>query len=273
MVEGGGFGLLSFRGQSTLLNNVTFDGADDNQAFFSEERGRTRAGYSTAKASIQEFQVNTSNYSVEYGRSAGGVVNAVTRAEAISSTARLYFFDRDAEWGAKNPFNDASVQTGDRRSLTLRRRSSSRRIGASSTASAIGGPIIKDKVFFFFAFDRFTAELPGHQRAIYRRHIFYTLPDADAAKRDRVCELGIDGAGSGSVPAGGESLHGADLGGERRDEADLAGDEAQYAAASTLTPADRRLNSMTGTTARTGDQDIFFPKIDWQINGKNHADG
>ena len=62
--DSSGFGLLSFRGQSTLLNNVTIDGADDNQAYFSEERGRTRAGYSTAKASIQEFQVNTSNYSV-----------------------------------------------------------------------------------------------------------------------------------------------------------------------------------------------------------------
>ncbi len=55
-----GFGLLSFRGTSALLNNVTVDGADNNQAFFSEERGRTRAGYSTAKASVQEFQVNTS---------------------------------------------------------------------------------------------------------------------------------------------------------------------------------------------------------------------
>ena len=75
-----GFGLLSFRGQSTLLNNVTIDGADDNQAYFSEERGRTRAGYSTAKASVQEFQVNTSNYTAEYGRSAGGVVNSITKS-------------------------------------------------------------------------------------------------------------------------------------------------------------------------------------------------
>ena len=75
-----GYGLLSFRGQSTLLNNVTIDGTDDNQAYFSEERGRTRAGYSTIKAAVQEFQVNTSNYSVEYGRSAGGIVNSVTKS-------------------------------------------------------------------------------------------------------------------------------------------------------------------------------------------------
>ena len=58
--DASGFGLLSFRGMSTLLNNNTIDGADNNQAFFSEERGRTRIGYSSAKASVQEFQVNTS---------------------------------------------------------------------------------------------------------------------------------------------------------------------------------------------------------------------
>ncbi|HEY2169371.1 MAG TPA: carboxypeptidase-like regulatory domain-containing protein, partial [Candidatus Angelobacter sp.] len=48
--DSSGFGLLSFRGMSTLLNNNTVDGAYNNQAFFSEERGRTRVGYSTPKA-------------------------------------------------------------------------------------------------------------------------------------------------------------------------------------------------------------------------------
>ena len=50
--DSSGFGLISFRGMSTLLNNNTVDGADNNQAFFSEERGRTRVGYSTPKVAV-----------------------------------------------------------------------------------------------------------------------------------------------------------------------------------------------------------------------------
>jgi len=99
-----GFGLISFRGISTLLNNSTVDGGDNNQAFFSEERGRTRIGYTIAKAAVQEFQVNTSNYSAEYGRAAGAVINTVTKSGSNQFHGEVYFFDRDNDWGAINPF-------------------------------------------------------------------------------------------------------------------------------------------------------------------------
>lgn len=79
-VPDGTFGLISFRGISGLLNNNTIDGGDNNQAFFAEERGRTRISYVISQAAIREFQVNTSSYSAEYGRSAGGVTNAVTKS-------------------------------------------------------------------------------------------------------------------------------------------------------------------------------------------------
>jgi len=106
-----GFGLVSFRGVSALLNNNTVDGADNNQAFFSEERGRTRAGYSTAKVAVQEFQVNTSDYSAEYGRAAGGVVNTVTKSGTNQFHGDAYFLDRDSAWSSTNPFTTLTTQT------------------------------------------------------------------------------------------------------------------------------------------------------------------
>src|SRR2546427_6099468 len=109
--DASGFGLISFRGMSTLLNNSTVDGGDNNQAFFSEERGRTRIGYTIPKAAVQEFQVNTSNYSSEYGRAAGAVINTVTKTGSNQFHGEAYFYDRDNEWGATNPFTRLTTQT------------------------------------------------------------------------------------------------------------------------------------------------------------------
>src|SRR5215475_2238039 len=76
----GGFGLLSFRGMSGLYNNNMIDGTDNNQAFFSEAKGRTRLNFAYSIDAIQEYQVGNSSFSAQYGRAAGGVVNAVTKS-------------------------------------------------------------------------------------------------------------------------------------------------------------------------------------------------
>src|SRR5438477_1238055 len=156
--DASGFGLLSFRGISTLLNNNTIDGADNNQAFFSEERGRTRIGYSSAKAAVQEFQVNTSNYSAEYGRAAGAVINTVTKSGSNGLHGEAYFYDRDNEWGATNPFTRLTTQTapGVFTSAPYKPKDVRKIYGGG-----IGGPIIKNRVFFFFAVDRYDRNFPG----------------------------------------------------------------------------------------------------------------
>src|ERR1041385_5926896 len=102
-VPDGTFGLISFRGISGLLNNNTIDGGDNNQAFFAEERGRTRISYSISQAAIREFQVNTSSYSAEYGRSAGGVVNAITKSGTNEFHGAGFYYQRNNKWGARNP--------------------------------------------------------------------------------------------------------------------------------------------------------------------------
>ncbi len=105
----GTFGLISFRGISGLLNNNTVDGGDNTQAFFAEERGRTRLSYSLSLAAVQEFQVTTSNYSAEYGRAAGGVVNAVTKSGGNTIQGEGFYYIRDNKWGAQNPFTTHSA--------------------------------------------------------------------------------------------------------------------------------------------------------------------
>ena len=77
---------------------------------FLKSAGAPRIGYSTPRRPMEEFQVNTSNYSAEYGRSAGGVVNTVTKSGTNcipwrSSTT----IDRDNDWGAANEFTQLNV--------------------------------------------------------------------------------------------------------------------------------------------------------------------
>jgi hypothetical protein len=156
-VPDGTFGLISFRGISGLLNNSTIDGGDNNQAFFSEERGRTRIGYVISQAAIREYQVNTSNYSAEYGRSAGGVINAVTKSGTNQFHGTGFLFDRDNKWGARNP-RSFITQTVNGIATPVAYKAPDTRY---QFGGAIGGPIVKDKAFFFFSYDQQKRNFPG----------------------------------------------------------------------------------------------------------------
>lgn len=156
-VPDGNFGLISFRGISGLLNNSTVDGGDNNQAFFSEERGRTRAGYSISQAAVREFQVNTSNYSAEYGRSAGGVINAITKSGTNDFHGSAFFYDRNNKWGARNPASFINrLVNGVSTREALKPKDVRYQFGGT-----LGGPIVKDKLFFFFSYDEQRRNFPG----------------------------------------------------------------------------------------------------------------
>ncbi|HMY76847.1 MAG TPA: carboxypeptidase-like regulatory domain-containing protein, partial [Blastocatellia bacterium] len=157
VVPDGSFGLLSFRGISGLLNNNTVDGGDNNQAFFGEERGRTRISYSISQSAIREFQVNTSNYSAEYGRAAGGVTNAVTKSGTNDLHGDAFYFQRNNEWGARNPLAFQSVLNNGVSSVVgIKPEDVRHQFGGT-----LGGPIAKDKLFFFFSYDQQKRNFPG----------------------------------------------------------------------------------------------------------------
>lgn len=156
-VPDGTFGLISFRGISGLLNNSTVDGGDNNQAFQSEERGRTRIGYVISQSAIREFQVNTSNYSAEYGRSAGGVVNTVTKSGTNEFHGDLFEYYRNNRFGARNPLAFRTIlNNGVQTVVGLKPVDVRHQFGGT-----IGGPIVKDKLFFFFSYDQQKRNFPG----------------------------------------------------------------------------------------------------------------
>jgi outer membrane receptor protein involved in Fe transport len=145
----GNFGLISYRGISGLYNNNMVDGVDNNQAFFSEARGRTRAVYSISSASIKEFQVGVSNMSAEFGRAAGGTVNAVTKSGTNAVSGEGFYFLRDKAFQARDPF--IAQEFWDKIDENRQQ------FGA-----AVGGPIKRDRIFFFGSYDQQVRDFPPY---------------------------------------------------------------------------------------------------------------
>ena len=144
----GDFGLVSYRGISGLYNNNMVDGADNNQAFFSEARGRTRTSYTMSQAAIKEFQVGTSNFSSEFGRAAGGTVNAVTKCGGNALHGEAFYFIRDDAFNAQEPISKADGFE--------KQKDTRQQFGFS-----VGGPIKQDKVFWFLNYDQQHRNFPG----------------------------------------------------------------------------------------------------------------
>jgi Carboxypeptidase regulatory-like domain len=228
-----GYGLLSFRGITVLQNNSTLDGADNNQAFFSEERGRTRAAYFTSQAAVREFQVNTSNYSAEYGRAAGGVVNTVTRSGNNQFHGNAFVFDRDNAWGARNPFTQLAQVEADGTVAAVQTAPVDRR---QQWGLAAGGPLRADRLYWFFTYDQFFRDFP----AISRPGNITKFFDNSISSSD--LELLRQRLG---VPLPIYAL--------QQYRQFLAG-----------------LIAETGVVPRTAAQLILFPKLDWQFNERNH---
>ncbi|MEO6924407.1 MAG: carboxypeptidase-like regulatory domain-containing protein, partial [Bryocella sp.] len=300
-----GFGLLSFRGISYLLNNTTIDGADDNQAYFSEARGRTRTAYTGTQGAVQEFQVNTSNYSAEYGRAAGGVINTVTKSGTNQLHGEAFFYDRDNSLGgASNPYTQIynfDQDTGIH-PQNIKPKDTRKQFGF-----AIGGAIFKDKLFWFYGFDRSQRNFPGVARTTdpydlfataanqlsgseacvasstsgtYGSHYSYGAPVITYTNGSNVIGPVSITANLSNPPTGGagasypigqtyQGNFGACALAGALQAAQTSGPLNYQAAAASYNQGLGILATFFGTVPRFQDQQINFPKIDWQINDRN----
>jgi hypothetical protein len=125
---------LSVNGQDDTLNNWVVDGVDDN------ERIIGTIGVKPNVEGIQEITVQTNSYAAEAGRTAGGVINIVTRSGTNKFHGSVYEYFRNDIFDGRNFFQN----TG--RKPELRQN----QYGAS-----IGGPIFHDRTFFYFDYEGF----------------------------------------------------------------------------------------------------------------------
>ncbi|MCA1624865.1 MAG: TonB-dependent receptor, partial [Acidobacteria bacterium] len=234
VVPDGNFGLISFRGISGLLNNSTVDGGDNNQAFFSEERGRTRISSSISQDAVREFQVNTSNYSAEFGRAAGGVVNTVTKSGTNEFHGSAFYYLRDNKFGARNAFSFQTIATpSGNQIIGLKPEDRRHQFGGS-----LGGPIIKDKLFFFFSYDQQKRNFPG-----------VAAPSSLTFFNPITVSAPTNCSASGLTPG-----------------------QILSCRSVTQTQVNAGMNfllSLTGEVPRKADQTLILPKIDWVINSRN----
>ena len=137
-------GDLSVGGIRGFQNSFLVDGGDYNNAFFAQARGRYRAPYQFSTEVVQEFRVSTNSYGAELGRSGGAVVNVVTKSGSNHMHGTVFYYLRDSSFGAADAF------------LAFRPHNRQQQAGGT-----IGGPLKRNKIFFFGGFDQHIFHSPN----------------------------------------------------------------------------------------------------------------
>src|SRR5882724_10727184 len=128
---------ISINGQKGINNNVSIDGADNNNPFFGEQRGGQRPPFTVSLDAVKEMQVVADSAPAEFGRSSGGFVNIVTKSGTNDMHSTLHEYQK---WtGLTSRLSDGT------------------RLSAFSQeqfGGTTGGAIRKNKLFYFVAYDQ-----------------------------------------------------------------------------------------------------------------------
>ena len=130
---------LSIGGQRGIHNNISVDGADFNNPFFGEQRGGQRPAFTFNLDAVEEMVVVPQGANAEFGRSSGGFVNVITKSGTNQLHGSVHFFGK----------NDALSGTARHEGIARAPDFSQGQFGFT-----MGGPLIKDRAFFFTAYDQ-----------------------------------------------------------------------------------------------------------------------
>lgn len=131
--------VLSVAGQKGISNNVSVDGADYNNPFFGEQRGGQRPAFTFNLDAVQEMVVTSQGANAEFGRSAGGFVNVITKSGTNTFGGTAHYFGKSSALSGQLKGNGVTLDPD---------------FGQHQFGFTYGGPLIKDKLFFFTAYDQ-----------------------------------------------------------------------------------------------------------------------
>jgi len=221
----GSGGAVSFHGLNSLYNSNSVDGANNNSNYGGGARGGTGDGYIYSGDSIREFQVSSSGFSAELGQAAGGAVNAVTKSGTNAIHGDLFYNGRSANFNAIDPLvSIGAAKNGQTPTQAVHQQ---HQYGAS-----VGGPLLKDKLFFFATVDGYRKINP----------LSTTTSQLSPSIRDFTCPKLPSGATYSQTLL-----------------------NSQCAAAK-----DFVFTRIVGDFARSLRQDVELLKLDYQLNQANH---
>jgi carboxypeptidase family protein/TonB-dependent receptor-like protein len=135
---------FNVNGQRSEFNNFLLDGLDNN-AYGTSNQGFSNQAIPPSPDAINEFRVETNNYSAEFGRASGAVLNVSINSGTNQYHGKIWEYNRNTSFNAVGPFlPPVNVLTGQRQVPVLIR---------NQFGGAFGGPVLKDKLFFFVDYE------------------------------------------------------------------------------------------------------------------------
>ncbi len=134
---------LNISGQRGIFNNFIVDGADFNNPFFGEQRGGQRPAFTFNLDAVEELVVVNQGATAEFGRSAGGFVNVITKSGTNDLSGSAHYFGQWDEMAAPFPATRGGGKPD---------------FGRNQAGATLGGPLVRDRVFFFLAYDQQVSE-------------------------------------------------------------------------------------------------------------------
>lgn len=175
-------GEISIAGYNNRYNNITIDNVPANDEFGLEPAGLPSRGNVVSIDAIDQIEIDVAPYDVAKAQFVGGGINAVTKSGTNKFSGSAYYIYRDDDFVGDEP-NEFGV------------------FEEETYGFNVGGPILKDRLFFFLSYERFEQTFPGPNVGL-RGSDAPTIFDLDPADLDRIISqaqaLGYDPGSAGS---------------------------------------------------------------------------